>query len=110
MSVGVTSAINWCGNSSVTGYPTKAISVSAEACEDKVEIGVGSHLFEIAPLLDVGLLIDDASLQRSEVSRDIARKVIGNVFLQPVFPAPPAGSALQAAVLQVAITRSTEVK
>ena len=38
------------------------------------------------------------------------RQVLGDVLLELFSPAAPAGSALQAAVAQVAMTRSTEVK
>ena len=91
MSVGVTSAMNWCWNSSVTGIADeREVGVRLERPEDVVEDRVGVGLLEVAALLDIGVLVDDPRLERREVGRDEVGKFSARYFSSLFSPAPPA--------------------
>ena len=64
---------------------------------------------EVAALLDVGVLVDDAGLQRGEVGRGPRQQVVGDVLLEPVLARRRRRAGRCTAVPHVAIARASEV-
>ena len=82
MSRGVKSAVNWCPNSSVMGVPEQEqIRLDAQRFEDVVEVRV-MRVRPLEALLDVRVLVDDASLEWREVGSDRGREVVGERLLE----------------------------
>ena len=93
--------MNWCETSSVNGYPTIARSVSGWSVpEDVVDHREAVGPLEVAALLDVRVLVDDAGLLGREVGRGPRRQVVGDVLLEPVL----AGAAGRQAVARACRT------
>ena len=78
-----------------------------ERVADHGEVGVGLQLsedelddleavgpLEVATLLDVGVLVDDARLERREVARGPRQEVVGDVLLETVLAGAARGEAV----------------
>src|SRR5262249_15288185 len=60
------------------------VRVRLQRSEDEAEHCVTIGRFKITPLLNIGILIDDARFQRREICGDIGRQIVSDVFLEAI--------------------------
>jgi hypothetical protein len=82
--------------------------VSAGACQDEVDDLEAVGALEVAALLDVGVLVDDAGLSGAKSAAAHGSRLSAMYFSSLSSPAPPAAGCAQTGP-HLAIARASEV-